>query len=861
MDSGQQNDETDFLFDIVVTSLDLEKPVKETELLEAQVKFGGVNIKITNSRINVQDFINNRLTQFTTSPSALRQSLEDQGMQISARYAGSSLGTNVLLFPDTFIDKISSKMNDLFFEATINLMRRADCIGTITIRLVLIIKCIDTDIIKEPRRSSSPRMSRKSIAEDILPKKEMKKESCQGLGPTINPQDVMFVIGDPDPLLKIPSEPCSELLFEDGDVRLDLDLQRYRSLENRRLVLPDDDPCLKEKPSISQLRQLTHHYSRIIGMVSDKIKKMHLPSSSADPPSEKIAPISSTPQEPMEDRIIPVPIKDDTDNDINPIRFCPFCLYSMSWLPKYANCPRCNAIALPELEEHHSRQITADEIVEEQLVKPKYEEPKEDPCQGPIKHTKPLKKKKKSGLGEPLQISSETESDEECPPCRCTCSADRTCAHCRIRRMCEDVFNSEKGKPQEQEHIKVPSPREGEDFCVITHPSNDRTYLSRVLNELKYLYHKHDTKKLLEMQKRCESQTLLPIGSRSSITLMRPPSAFDPHVPGTFNRQTAGHRTCLPDHHLVPRHHGWNWPRSWLAKKYGWRPGAILRAASQVMRFFLMGKKDRSICKKISDEQDERERRSLPILNICKKDGVIFVTLRALPTLDMKQRPITFRIVKSELAVALRQIKRALKDQGFRKCTCHKSLMLCTCRDALEKFELNKALKEECQRRIMEPCPEHLVLTDTSISDLEFNLDVTPPAGTRWPKAKALQNMVNHGTQTQKKGIPSMEPKYPVSDSPYWRAFDCAAGDRYMGTAFGDNVETVFEDGIFGYRGGGQHGKAPCPRDPRIWGKRTGAPMPIGTGQDAIDPYRFTRTVWKTLPKNIIRQMHTNRQL
>lgn len=861
MDSGQQDDNTDFLFDIVVTSLDLDKPVKEPELLQALVKFGGVNINITSSRINVQDFVNNRVTQFTTSPSALRHSLEDQGMQISARYAGSSLGSNVLLFPDTFIDKISPKMNDLFYEETINLMRRADCIGTITIRLVLIIKCIDTEIIKEPRRSSSPRMSRKSIAEDILPKKGLQKENCQGLGPTFNAQDVMFVIGDPDPLLKIPSEPCSELRFEEGDVRLDLDLQRYKSLENRRLVLPDDDPCLKEKPSISQLKQLTHHYARIIGMVSEKIKQMNVPSSSADPLSEKIAPTSSTPQEPIEDRIIPVPIKDDTDNDINPIRFCPFCLYSMSWLPKYAKCPKCNAIPLPELEEHHSRQLTADEIVEEQLVRPKYEEPKENPCQVPIIHTKPLKIKKKSGLGKPLQISSESESDEECPPCRCTCSAERTCAHCRIRMMCEDVFNSEKGKPQEQEHIKVPSPREGEDFCVITNTKNDRPYLSRVLNELKYLYHKHDKKKLLEMQKRCESQTLLPIGSRSSISLMRPPSAFDPHVPGTFKRQTAGHKTCLPDQHLVPRQHGWDWPRSWLAKKYGWRPGAILRAACQVMRFFLMGKKDRNICQKISDEQDARERSNQPILNICKKDGVIFVTLRALPTLGMKQRPITFRIVKSELAVALRQIKRALKDQGFRKCTCHKSLMLCTCRDALEKFELNKALKEECQRRIMEPCPEHLVLTDTSISDLEFNLDVTPPAGTRWPKAKAIQNVVNHSTQTPKKGIPSIEPKYPVSDSPYWRAFDCAAGDRYMGTAFGDNVETVFEDGIFGYRGGGQHGKAPCRRDPRIWGKRTGAPMPIGTGHDAIDPYRFTRTVWKTLPKNIIRQMHTNRQL
>ncbi|XP_043654044.1 uncharacterized protein LOC122620579 [Drosophila teissieri] len=860
MESGQQDDETDFLFDIVVTNVELNKPVKEPEELQVQVKFGGVNVRITSSRINVQDFEANRVTEFTISPSALRRTLEDQGMQISARHAGSTLGSNVLLFPDTFIDKIDPKMNDLYFEDTINLMRRVDCVGTISIRLVLIVKCTDLDIIKEPRRSSSRRSSRKSSAVEIPPKKVVPKQSCQGLGRTFNLQDVMFVIGDPDPLLKIPSEPCSELPFEEGDVRLDLDLERYKSLENRRI--PDNEPCPEENPSIGQLRQLTLHYSRIIGMVSEKINQMNMPSSSVDPPSEKSAPISNAPMDPAEERKIPVPVKDDTDNDVNPIRFCPICLCPMSWLPKYAKCPKCHATALPVLEEHHSRQLTADEIVEEQLVKPKHEESEEigcKSCQVPIIKTKPLKKKKKPELGQPVQ-SSESESDEECPPCRCTCSAGKTCAHCRIRRMCEDVFNGENSAriPQEQErHVKVPSPREDEDFCVITNPINDRPYLSRVLNELKDLYHLHDTKKLLDMQQRCESQTLLPIDSRPSISLRHSPNSFDPHIPGTLSRQTAGHKTCLPETHCVPRRHGWDWPRSWLARKYGWRPGAILRAASQVMRFFLMRKTNRGDqCGK-----DKRERSGQPILNICKQDGVIFVTLRALATSEMKQRPITFRIVKSELAVALRQIKRALKDQGFRKCTCHKSLMLCTCRDALEKFELNKALKIECQRRIMEPCPEHLVLTDTSISDLEFNLDVTPPTGTRWPRSEALRNVVNHGTQTQKKGIPSIEPKYPVPDSNYWRAFDCAAGDHYMGTAFGDNLETVFEDGIFGYEGGGQHGKAPGRRDPRVWGKRTGAPMPIGTAPDQIDPYRFTRTVWKSLPKNIVRQMHTNRKL
>uniref|UniRef100_A0A6P4FNX1 Uncharacterized protein LOC108053313 n=1 Tax=Drosophila rhopaloa TaxID=1041015 RepID=A0A6P4FNX1_DRORH len=579
-----------------------------------------------------------------------------------------------------------------------------------------------------------------------------------------------------------------------------------------------------------------------------------------EPASEKNAQTPNIHKEIPEERYIPVSLKDDGETGVKPIRFCPVCLYSMSWMPKYTPCPRCNTKARPVLEGHREKVLTADEIVAEQLVKPKQltesEEFSEKPCQGAILHIKKIKKKKKTGLGDPVPDS---DTDEECPPCRCTCTVGKICAHCRIGKLCEDIFEGKSKKETTmQKSAEVPQPTFDEDFCVITEPIDDRPYLSRVFSELKSLYNMHDAKKL---QKRCESQTLLPIREPRSVTSYNPTrDGLNPHIPKSFERQTAGHRNCLPVEHLVPRRHGWDWPRSFEAKKHGWRPGSILRAAVQVMRFFLTPKKDRNLCQKITAAQENKERSSLPALNICKKDDVIFVTLYALDSLNMKQKPITFRIVKSDLAVALRQIKRALKDQGFEKCTCHKSLMLCTCRDAFDKFLLNKALRKECQRRLMEPCPEHLVLTDTSVSDLEFDLGVTPPAANRWPKQKAIRNVLNQSTQTGPKAEQMIPPRYPVPDSPYWRAYDCAVGDRYMGTAFGSNLETAFEDGIYGYMGGGQHGRAPVWRDPRVWGKRTGAPMPIGTAPSTYDPYRFTRTVWKGLPKNIIHQMRTNRK-
>jgi len=102
---------------------------------------------------------------------------------------------------------------------------------------------------------------------------------------------------------------------------------------------------------------------------------------------------------------------------------------------------------------------------------------------------------------------------------------------------------------------------------------------------------------------------------------------------------------------------------------------------------------------------------------------------------------------------------------------------------------------------------------------------------------------------------PVIPPPYPVAHNHFYRAYDCAAGDRYMGTAFGDNIETVFEDGVFGYRGGGQHGKPVIWRHPKVWGKKAQAPLPIGTARNAIDPYRYTKNVWKELPRKIIQKM------
>lgn len=832
-----------FLFDLVITNLNIfGVTIDEPAKLLVETKVAGKSVKVTSSRINVDQFVAGREFELPMEASTLRQSLEEKGLTLAGVYQGSTLGKATGNFPVEFLDKISPTMNDLVHEDTLDLVRRVDVVGTVSVLIRLTVKC-EEHPEQKPSRQSLSRTSKSSM---ILPKKEKSgRVSCASQGPTFNPQDVMFLIGDPDPLLRIPSEPCSELLSEIGDDRLNLDLQRYKSLENRRAIFPDDDRCPKQKPSFMQLKKLTEEYSNIIDSVTKKVKEMEPQSSSlvpTEPPSDanvitpfytprslSLAPVKSG---------IPVSVRSDLLHGVKPIRFCPVCLCSMSWMPKYAPCPQCNTKAVPILQGHPIENITAEEILAEQLVKPKAPPGVEDFCEPPCE-----------------KVRRKIWNDTECPPCRCTCSKGNTCPHCRIRKMCDDIFTA-KSPPKPPR--RIPKPRSSEDFCVVmeSEGEDDLPYLAKVFSELKNLYHIHDTKKLSAIKERCASQSLFTIRSRRSIKeLTKSLYPGDKILDGRSHHPKAGHKNCISSSSIVSRRHGWNWTKSCEARKNGWRPGAILRSSGHVMRHFLMRSRDPNMCGKVTADYEEQKRFGHPVLNICKRNGNIFVTLRPLPTLGMKQKPITFRIVKSDMAVALRQIKRALKDQGFEKCKCHQSLMMCTCRDALDKFHLNKALKKECQKRFIEPCPDHLVLTDTSESDLEFDLDVTPPAGTRRPKRKALRNVVNHSTQTAMKEPPVIPPPYPVAHNHFYRAYDCAAGDRYMGTAFGDNIETVFEDGVFGYRGGGQHGKPVIWRHPKVWGKKAQAPLPIGTARNAIDPYRYTKNVWKELPRKVIQKM------
>ncbi|KAH8326672.1 hypothetical protein KR067_011679, partial [Drosophila pandora] len=782
-----------FLVDAVVTHLELKGINAEPQNLNASIKFPQRAWKMGASRINVTDFPPNREEQIVSSPCRMRDALEANGIVLGVLYSGSTVATVTMSFPQEFLDKISPTMSDLLHTDTLQLMRRTDVVGSVTIVVRLTLKCEkDRDSITTKIADSrtkvqftQPGITEQEVPQDVAKKK--RRVSCSNLGHTINPQDVMFTIGDPDPVLEIPSNPCSELAEAEGDKLLRLDLARYSSMKNSRVVLPDDLPCLKEKPSLRQLKEITRQFTHIVDSVSMKLKQKDCWS---PVPTEEPLENSSFLKSPPQEHWIPVPIKNNEEYGVKPIRFCPICLCSMSWLPKYANCPRCQTTTRPFAEETVSDLQTADQIMNEQLVRPKPPKGAEDSCQSPCEAA--------------LKVP---HSEDECPPCRCTCTLGKVCAHCRIRKLCKDIYHV----PSSVHRIH-PKGKSDEDYSVVSDAEGepDGPYLARVFSELKNLYDLHDSKKQSALEKRCHSSALISqLASKQALGQDQPLVVRPlPTCAIVTNRPKHVHKRCLPAERIVSRRHGWNWTKTLEARTNGWRPGAILSTSGHVMRFFL-NRRDTYICQKPHFDYQRPEPFQTPMLNIFKRKGEIIVELHPQEPMTRRQKPIVCRIVKSNLAVALRQIKRALKDMGFRRCICHKSLVLCTCRDAIEKMELNKALKKECHKRSMPSCPEHLVLTDTSDSDVELDLKVIPPTATRRPKLRAISNNVNRGTQTGKKGSRMDKPLNPVTQNPYSRAYDCAVGGRFTGTAFGAPAENVFEDGVFGLDGGGPHGVQP----------------------------------------------------
>lgn len=258
-----------------------------------------------------------------------------------------------------------------------------------------------------------------------------------------------------------------------------------------------------------------------------------------------------------------------------------------------------------------------------------------------------------------------------------------------------------------------------------------------------------------------------------------------------------GHKKCsngFAGRKNVPSNMGWLWN---IQNSGKWRPGAIRKPIKELMRYFLKDFPADTLhvsqysYRKMSKSRNQNvpAHNSLeqkPTLYIHKKNREYIITMRPLKPLEVlkdsadpyeNMKPIQFRIVKNPQLEAIRNLKKCLKEMGFRKCTCHRPIRYCYCRTFLEKKKLEYQCNKECGARQLESCCDTLVLSDTSDSEAEFDFGVTPPIGIIKPEKLIKINLVNVGTQYAELDW-NPEPLFPSPPNKYMQMYQCAVGER-----------------------------------------------------------------------------------
>lgn len=143
----------------------------------------------------------------------------------------------------------------------------------------------------------------------------------------------------------------------------------------------------------------------------------------------------------------------------------------MEYLPKLAACPNCCYKTVPHFEEKPYN----DTQNSEQIIKE---------------------------FQDKLQKNSDTYLNEP-PKCRCSCKygSNKPCAHCRIRKLCENIFQP---SPAELVPTNECEPKSSDVICS---SSDNRPFLTKIFSELKDLYDiEEPKKKQFAIDERCERE-------------------------------------------------------------------------------------------------------------------------------------------------------------------------------------------------------------------------------------------------------------------------------------------------------------------------------------------------------------------
>ncbi|KAH8338352.1 hypothetical protein KR059_000928, partial [Drosophila kikkawai] len=180
-----------FVFDVVVTHV--ESPNAEftkPEKLEIIATFGKIPMDLAPDQVNVSDFKPNTSLTFQKEPNDMRKLVKDCGVSFAVTYAKKIIGAAQASFPLSIVDAIDRDMADIVHTDTVMLERGGESTGKVEFLCRLVCMCA-------PEEGES---------------------ECQRLmDRSINPQDIMFVLGESQ-VCPSACAPCAnELEEEEGD--------------------------------------------------------------------------------------------------------------------------------------------------------------------------------------------------------------------------------------------------------------------------------------------------------------------------------------------------------------------------------------------------------------------------------------------------------------------------------------------------------------------------------------------------------------------------------------------------------------------------------------------------------------------
>lgn len=291
---------------------------------------------------------------------------------------------------------------------------------------------------------------------------------CKDACGNIAKKDIMVLMRSPDTDAIADKSHSTEPEEPENDTRLRLDLSRYRSI-NQRMSQSSEDSSGTEACYL--LRAMATEYAQIIDSVLEKITELSSssPDISCQDADEDLQYIYNSE---LTDCLMPASVADAGDSDIKPIRYCPICCNSVSWMPTYAHCPRCWTKPVPQIEIEPEELPTADQIIKSYVEEPEEAAMKKLSADAPEESAEVV-------CVPPEKAEQKTTRHRN----RCRCKRHKMCSHCRVHKMCAELISSTDNQttPPNTDEEEMPS-------------INNRPQLRNVLMELNYLYRQRDHK-------------------------------------------------------------------------------------------------------------------------------------------------------------------------------------------------------------------------------------------------------------------------------------------------------------------------------------------------------------------------------